>query len=66
MGIISANPLGGNIEVIIDGEKAESVELKEDLAVSRAVYISSELSSGKHEVIIVCSGNANIDSLVVW
>ncbi len=66
VGIISANPLGGNIEVIIDGEKAESVELKEDLAVSRAVYISSELSSGKHEVIIVCSGNANIDSLVVW
>ena len=29
-------------------------------------YISTLLEEGKHTVLIKCTGNANIDSIVYW
>ena len=65
-GIISAAPYGKNFEVYIDGEKVRSIELKDDTTLSHVVYISPELISGKHEVIVICSGEVNIDTVVAW
>ncbi len=52
-------------EVYIDGKKIDSIELKEDSG-TVMTYISSFLKEGKHKVKIICTGNANIDSLVYW
>ncbi|MDE7106610.1 MAG: M60 family metallopeptidase [Anaeroplasmataceae bacterium] len=64
-GILSSSSLGHDFEVYIDGEKIDSIELKEDTG-TVMTYISSLLEQGKHKVIIKCTGNANIDSIVYW
>ncbi len=64
-GILSSSTLDRDFEVYIDGNKIDSIALKEDTGIMMS-YISSELSSGKHKVTIQCIGNANIDSLVYW
>ncbi len=64
-GILSSSRLGYDFEVYIDGKKIDSIELKEDSG-TVMTYISSFLKEGKHKVKIICTGNANIDSLVYW
>lgn len=64
-GILSSSQFKQDFEVYIDDMKVDSIPLKEDNGVVMS-YISSELSSGRHKVVVKCTGDANIDSIVYW
>lgn len=64
-GILSSSLLPSNYEVYIDDQKVESISLKEDTGVIMS-FLSKQLTEGKHKVKIVCTGQANIDSIVYW
>ena len=66
LAVLSSNSYQKNFEVYIDGVKAESVGLKEDREPLAASYISALLEAGRHSVEIKCTGEANIDSIVVF
>jgi hypothetical protein len=51
--------------VEIDGQVVDSIDLIK-LSGIGASYVSEELSEGEHTVTITCTGDANIDSIVVW
>ncbi|MDE7264565.1 MAG: M60 family metallopeptidase [Anaeroplasmataceae bacterium] len=65
-GILSSNKLGHGFEVYIDGKKIDSIDLREDTNRILMSYLSPELDQGTHKVKIVCTGTANVDSLVYW
>jgi hypothetical protein len=65
LGIISVEGLGTDFTVEIDGQVVDSIDLIK-LSGIGASYVSEELSEGEHTVTITCTGDANIDSIVVW
>lgn len=65
-GILSTAQLDHNFEVYIDGNKIDSISVKEASNGAMMSYISTLLEEGKHTVLIKCTGNANIDSIVYW
>ncbi len=65
-GILSTAQLDHNFEVYIDGNKIDSISVKEASKGAMMSYISTLLEEGKHTVLIKCTGNANIDSIVYW
>ncbi len=66
LAVLSSNSYQKNFEVYIDGVKVDSVGLKEDREPLAASYISALLEAGRHSVEIKCTGEANIDSIVVF
>lgn len=64
LGILTSSVFEANFEVYIDGEKVDSIALKADSGA--LTYLSDNLGSGTHRVVIKCTGEANIDSLVVF
>ncbi|MDE7168003.1 MAG: M60 family metallopeptidase [Clostridia bacterium] len=66
IGILSSSKYGQNFEVYIDGNKVESISVKNDPAECAIRYITPELSQGTHKVVIKCVGEANIDSIVFF
>lgn len=64
--VLSSAKLKHNFEVYIDGKKVTSEDLREDPNRIIMSFLSAELSEGKHKVRIVCTGTANIDSLLYW
>ncbi|MDE7168004.1 MAG: M60 family metallopeptidase [Clostridia bacterium] len=65
-GILSSNRYGQNYEVYIDGNKVDSVKVKEDSNEFAIRYLTPKLSAGKHQIVIKCVGEANIDSIVFY
>ncbi len=65
-GIVSSAAYGSKFEVTIDGKVVPSIELKKDDGAYFVSYISSELTSGTHSVVIKCVGNASIDSIILY
>lgn len=63
--ILSSNGTG-RFEVFIDGKRAQSIPLKDDLNATVATFISAPLSEGDHTVIIRCTYIATVDSIVLW
>lgn len=57
---------GGKLEISIDGQSVGTADLKGDYNGSKIVFVSSELSKGKHRVSVRCSGQGNIDSFAIW
>ena len=66
LGIFASKFYGKNYEVHIDGKIVESATVKEDNGDYSLVYLSPELQNGKHQVVIYCHEEGNIDSIVVW
>lgn len=66
LALLSSSSYGRNFEVTIDGRVVNSIELKQDNNPFSASYISSELTSGTHNVTVKCLGTANIDSVVIY
>ena len=66
LGILSSSAFGKNFEVYIDGEKVDSIGLKSDNGTTVASYLCDKLTGKNHTVEIVCRGEANIDSIVVY
>lgn len=66
IGILSSSLFGSKFEVEIDGKRADSIELKTDDGITVMSYISPDMGNTEHTVRIRCSGEANIDSIVVW
>ncbi len=66
LAILSSKLYGNNIEVTIDGQKVNSIDVKETSGVYGISYISEKLTSGNHKVVIKCLGEANIDSIVFY
>ena len=66
LGLLSSEAFGKNFEVIIDGEKVNSITLKAITDGYGFSYISSELEDKEHTVLIKCTGQANIDSVVIY
>ena len=66
LGIISSDKYGRSYEVYIDGVKVNTENLPEDSNETTLRYLSSMLSQGTHRVTIRCTGEANIDSIVVY
>ncbi|MDE7301172.1 MAG: discoidin domain-containing protein, partial [Clostridia bacterium] len=64
--ILSSNKYGQNYEVYIDGQKVDSVNVKDDPQSFSIRYISPKLSAGKHKIVIKCVGEANIDSIAFY
>ena len=66
LGILSSSSFGKKFDVYIDGKKAKSISLKSDNGATALTYLCDELESGTHKVEIKCTGEANIDSIVVF
>ena len=66
LGILSSSKFGANFEVYIDGNKVDSLALKDDNGAMALEYLCGTLSNSKHQVEIKCTGEANIDSIVVY
>lgn len=64
--IMSSTSFGTDFDVYVDGEKVDTVALKEDENVFRATYVSPDLGEGKHKITVVCRGEANIDSVITY
>ncbi len=64
--VLSSKRFGSAFEVYIDGKRVNSISLKEDDKDTAVTFISPELNEGKHKVRIKCTGNASIDSILVW
>ncbi|MDE6691286.1 MAG: hypothetical protein K2K04_04870, partial [Clostridia bacterium] len=64
-GVLTSNGYGQNFDIYIDGKKIKTDNLN-DIANDCILRISSTLSKGKHKVTIKCTGEANIDSVVVY
>lgn len=64
--LLSSAAYGKNFEVYIDGQKIDSIAVKEDPSPFAVSYISSELTAGKHTVTVQCLGETNIDSVVTF
>ncbi len=66
LALLSAFAYGDNFEVYIDGVKVNSIDLKKTDDSYGASYISQELSSGNHNVVVKCLSTASIDSVVIF
>ncbi len=66
LAILSSKLYGNNIEVTIDGQKVNSIDVKEVTDSFGISYLSEKLSSGNHKVVIKCLGEANIDSIAFY
>ena len=66
VGFLSSAALGKNFEVYIDGNKVDTIKLKADDSGYLLTYLSGALSEGKHTVIFKCTGQASIDSIVIY
>ncbi|MDE5617892.1 MAG: discoidin domain-containing protein, partial [Clostridia bacterium] len=64
--LLSSMLYDNSFEVIIDGKKIDSVELKNDNAAYGVSYISDKLACGTHTVVIKCLKKASIDSVVIY
>lgn len=65
VGILTSNSYGQKFDIYIDGKKV-AVEKLADIANDCLLCISPTLSQGKHTVTIKCTGEANIDSIVIY
>ena len=66
VGFLSSAKYGTDFEVWIDNQKVESVELKEDNGYYLMTYLGTALNSGTHKVEFRCTGEATIDSVVIF
>jgi hypothetical protein len=66
LALLSSKAYGRNFDVYIDGKKMNSIELKTDSHEYGASYISDLLDETTHSVEIRCTGEANIDSIVIF
>ena len=66
LGILTSSMFGKNFEVYIDGNKINTIALKEDSGFTVLTYLTDALENKKHHVEIKCTGEANIDSIVVY
>ena len=64
-GILSANKFEHNFEIYVDGKLVETTTLL-DNSNDRTLILTQNLSQGKHSVVIKCTGEANIDSVVFY
>lgn len=64
-GILSSSLYGDNFEITIDGQKINSVELSARDGTYLS-YLSEEIESGEHHVVVKCLGSASIDSFVIY
>ena len=64
LGIMTSAAFGKNFEVYIDGNKVSSIDLKSDSG--SLAFLSNALTSGTHKVEVVCTGEANIDSIILF
>ena len=62
--ITSSKSFGSDYKVVIDGQYVNSEPLKADDGESTVTYLSPELGDGVHSAVIVCKGEANIESIV--
>ncbi len=62
---IKSNDSNCDMTVIIDGKVYNSIDL-ECIDTINVIYMSEELSKGKHSVKIIFNGNSNIDSLIYF
>ena len=65
-GILSPAGYKRNFEVYIDGKRVDSMKLKEDDGDFNMSYLCNALKEGKHRVVIRCTGQTAIDSIVVY
>ena len=63
---ISSTEYDTDFEVYIDGNKVESIKLKEDDGGYRVSYLCDKLESGKHTAVLRCVGKGNIDSVITF
>ncbi|MDE6441471.1 MAG: M60 family metallopeptidase [Clostridia bacterium] len=66
VGILTSNKYGQNYEVYVDGKKVDTIKLKDDSNECALRYLTPVLSQGKHSVTIKFTGEANIDSIVIY
>ena len=66
LAILASNAYGKNYEVYIDGQRCDSVEVKQDSNEFSVDYISQKLESGKHKVEIRCKGELCLDSIAIY
>ncbi|MDE5721419.1 MAG: M60 family metallopeptidase [Clostridia bacterium] len=66
LALLSSEAYGRNFDVYIDGKKVNSIELKAITGGFGASYITEQLEDKEHTVVIKCTGEANIDSVVVY
>lgn len=64
LGIMMSSKFGKNFEVYIDGNKVDSIELKQDAG--SLVFLSSALDNATHKVEIRCNGQVGIDSVIIY
>ncbi len=64
--ILSSTKYGRNYSVFIDGEEIKSAEIAKSEGNIIVSYLSKAFDSGSHNVKIVCFGETNIDSIVVF
>ncbi|MDE7083519.1 MAG: M60 family metallopeptidase [Clostridia bacterium] len=66
LAILASKYYGQNYEVRIDGQMVESIAVKEDSGDYSVVFLTPELSEGKHSVVIYCRNEGNIDAIAFW
>ncbi len=66
LAFMSAEKLGKNFEVYIDGNKVNSIELKKQTGDTIISFMSEKLSDDTHTVKVKCTGKANIDSIITF
>ena len=66
LAFMSAEKLGKNFEVYIDGNKVNSIELKKQTGDTVISFMSEKLSDDTHTVKVKCTGKANIDSIITF
>ncbi len=66
VGFLTSSAFENNFEVYIDGKKVDSIELKEDNGPYPLTYLCDALTNGKHRVVLKCTGEVAIDSVIIY
>lgn len=66
LAILSSVKYGKNYAVYIDGVKQNSAAVPNSTAQIRVEYLSPALANQNHRVEIICTGEANIDSIAIY
>lgn len=66
VGFVVPDSYKTNFEVYIDGKKVSSIGVKEDGSRYYMAYLCDALDAGTHTVTLKCTGEAAIDSVVVF
>ena len=64
LGILSSSMFGKNFEVYIDEKKVDSMQIEN--GDESLTYLCDALENGTHHVVIKCTGEASIDSIMVF